>query len=420
MKTKKMGLATQMIIALILGVVVGAIMQKYHMSPKYIKPFGDIFIRLVKMLVVPLLIGSLISGTAAMNNMRKLGRIAVKSIVFYIVTITLAIVTGIVVANIVQPGAGVVLSGEVVGTIEAKQFPGFLNTIISLIPNNVVKSMANGELLPLIVFSVFFGFCLTAMGEKGKPLAKLVDTFAQTMYKMTAYVMKYAPIGAFALIANTVALHGLDVILPLGKMIITTYLTLFFFILFVYAPIVKFHAKVPISQFLKEMREPLLVAFSTTSSMASMPSNMRAAERLGVSKDMASFLIPLGNTVNMAGAAMYVGIVSNFVAQSYGMTLTIGDQFILVLTALMLAIGAVGIPGYMIVMLTTTFSQVGIPLDGISLVAGVDKILDMARTPCNVIGDAAIALSVAKSEGNLHIDDKNETVLRNNNQEEAS
>lgn len=397
MKKKKLGLSTWMIIALICGVIVGCIFNNFGISGSIIKPFGDIFISLVKMLVVPLLISSIITGTCSMNNMRKLGRVAVKAIILYVITMCAAMVFGVLVSNIIKPGVGVSLVGEA-SAYEGREFPGFMQTIINMIPTNIVNSMAKGDLLPLILFSVLFGFCVNALGEKGKRIAEGISNFAEVMYKMTGYVMMYAPIGAFALIASTVASYGLSVILPLGKMILTVYATLIAFVLFVYMPMLKFSAKIPMSRFFKEMQEPLLVAFSTTSSMAAMPSNMRASQKLGLSKDVSSFLIPLGNTVNMAGAAMYIAIVSNFVAQAYGINLSIGQQFNVIITALLISIGAVGIPGYMIVMMTSVFSTVGIPLDGVSLVAGVDKILDMARTPCNIIGDVAIALVVDKSE----------------------
>lgn len=397
-KKKKIGLSTQMIIALILGIIVGSVCNNYGISTKGIKPFGDAFINLVKMLVVPLLMASIISGTCSMNDMRKLGRVAIKAVVLYFGTMCLAMIFGIVVSGIVQPGAGVTLAVDGVATYEGKEFVGIGETILNMIPSNVFNAMANGDLLPLIVFSVFFGFCVNACGEKAKGIVTGINNFADVMFKMTSYVMMYAPIGAFALICNTVGTYGLSVILPLGKMILTVYGCMIAFVLVVYAPMLFVVCKITPSQFLKAMQEPLLIAFSTTSSMAALPSNMRASQKLGLTPEVSSFLVPLGNTINMAGAAMYMAVVSNFVAQAYGMTLTLGQQANIVFTALLIAVGAVGIPGYMIVMITSVFSTVGIPLDGVSLVAGVDKILDMARTPTNIIGDVAIALVVDKGE----------------------
>lgn len=395
---KKIKLSTQMIIALLLGVIVGAIFNTCNWSTAYIKPFGDVFISLVKMLVVPLLMASIISGTSSMNNMKKLGRVALKAIGLYVATMCLAMVVGIVVANVVKPGVGVLIVSDELAAYEGKAFNGVLSTLVGLVPSNIIASMANGDLLPLILFSVFFGVCINAVGEKCRSVAKLVAEFAEVMYKMTSYVMMYAPIGAFALITNTVGNYGLSVLLPLGKMILTVYATLIGFVFLVYGPMLKFGCGISMKKFLGAMQEPLLIAFSTTSSMACLPSNMRASQKLGLSEDVSSFLIPLGNTVNMAGAAMYIAIVANFVAQAFGMSLSIMQQVSIVLTALLISIGAVGIPGYMIVMMTSVFSTVGIPLDGVSLVAGVDKILDMARTPCNIIGDVAIALFIDKGE----------------------
>lgn len=406
MKSKKISLSTLMIIALILGIISGFTMNKLGIQGSTVKPFGDIFINLVKMLVVPLLISSIVAGTCSMNNMRKLGRVASKAIILYIGTMCIAMVLGIIATNLIQPGTNIQIASDV-ANYTGKQFPGLAKTVLNMIPTNVVSAMANGSLLSLILFSVFFGFCVNSMGEKYESIGNAFAKFAEVMYKMTEYVMMYAPIGAFALIAATVADYGLAVILPLGKMIATVYITLILFVLCIYVPMLKFIANIPMGKFLREMEEPLLVAFSTTSSMASMPSNLRASQRLGLSKDVASFLIPLGNTVNMAGAAMYIAIVSNFVAQIYGINLTILQQFNIVITALLISIGAVGIPGYMIVMMTSVFSTVGIPLDGVALVAGVDKILDMARTPCNIIGDVAIALVVDKSEKKKELSNEN-------------
>lgn len=397
---RRMGLSTWMMIALVLGVAVGTVCNSMGIDTAPIKPLGDIFISLVKMLVVPLLMASIISGTSSMNNMRKLGRVAIKAIVLYVATMCLAMVLGILVANVVRPGQGVTLAADAAAAYEGKEFPGFFQTLYSMVPNNVIAAMAAGDLLPLILFSVFFGFCMNAVGEKSKLVADVVASFAEIMYKMTGYVMMYAPIGAFALICNTVGNYGMAVILPLGKMILTVYATLIAFVFLVYAPMLKGCCGISAARFLKAMEEPLLIAFSTTSSMAALPSNMRASQELGLSRDVSCFLIPLGNTVNMAGAAMYIAIVSNFVAQAYGMQLSLGQQVNIVLTALLISVGAVGIPGYMIVMMTSVFQTVGIPLDGVSLVAGVDKILDMARTPCNIIGDVAIALVVDKTEKN--------------------
>lgn len=406
-KTKKLSLSAWMIIALILGAITGAACNQMGIDTTPIKPLGDLFINLVKMLVVPLLLATIISGTASMNNMRKLGRVAVKAILLYCLTMCIAMVMGIIVANIVQPGVGITLSVES-GAVKGKAFTGVLQTLLNIVPSNVVQAMATGNLLALIFFSVLFGICAVAIGEKAKPVNDFINSFTEIMFKMTSYVMLYAPIGSFALICYTVGHYGLSVLLPLGKLILTLYGTIIAFVLLVYVPMLRGICGIKGSQFLEAMEEPLLIAFSTTSSMAALPSNMRASQKLGLTPEISSFLIPLGNTVNMAGAAMYMAIVSNFVAQAYGMELSILQQFSIVFTALLVAIGAVGIPGYMIVMMTTVFSTVGIPLDGVSLVAGIDKILDMARTPCNIVGDVAVAMVVDKTEKNKELKMKNQ------------
>lgn len=372
-------------------------------SVDYIEPFGDAFIKLVKILIVSLLLGSLISGIAGMNDMCKLGRVAVKAMGFYILTTALAIAVGILVANVLQPGAGMNLAFTT-EEVTKSEFAGVLNTILSLIPDNPVASMVNANLLQLIVFSLFVGAAASSIGNEGLSFMTFMKSFTNVMYRVVEIVMLYAPVGVCALMATTVGTHGLGSILALGKMIITTYVTLFLFILVVYMPIDLFYVKIPAKTFWKCMREPSLIAFSTTSSMAALPANLIATQKMGVDESTASFLIPLGNTVNMAGTAMYVGIVSNFVAQAYGVSLTTSDQVMVVLLGVMLAVGAVGVPGYMIVIMSAIFSQIGLPISGVSLVSGVDSIISMARTVVNVFGDAVVAIGVAKSEGELNFD----------------
>lgn len=393
-----MKLYQKILIGFVLGAIVGAI---WGPGIVWIKPVGTIFISLLKMLIVPLIFSTLVVGVASIAEPKKLGRVAGKTIIFYLITTAFAIIIGLLLGNIFQPGAGMnlVLEGP---AKEAAKAPSLVDTIVNLIPTNPIGSMANGKVLQVIVFALFFGYAMTKAGETGQAVLKFFNGFAETMYKLTGIVMGVAPYGVFALIAVTVGTHGLSVLVPFAKLIFAVYLGVIIHAGVVYSGMTSIFARMNPAKFFKGFSEASLLAFSTCSSSATLPVSMRVAqENLGVSPTISSFVQPLGATINMDGTALYQGVCALFVAQAYGIPLGFGGQLTILLTALLASIGTAGVPGAGLIMLTTVLVSVGLPLEGIALIAGIDRILDMIRTACNVTGDAACAVVVAKTEGEL-------------------
>jgi len=393
-----MKLFQKVLIGFVLGAILGAI---WGPGIVWIKPIGTIFVSLLKMLIIPLIFSTLVVGVASIAEPKKLGRVAGKTIAYYLVTTAFAIIIGLLLGNIFQPGAGMnlVLEGP---AKEAAGAPSLVDTIVNLIPKNPIGAMANGKVLQVIVFALFFGYAMTKAGEKGKAVLKFFEGFAETMYKLTGTVMGFAPYGVFALIATTVGTHGLSVLIPFAKLIFAVYLGVIIHEVVVYSGMVSVIGKMSPVKFFKGFSEAALLAFSTCSSSATLPVSMRVTQdNLGVSPTISSFVQPLGATINMDGTALYQGVCALFVAQAYGIHLGFGGQLTVLLTALLASIGTAGVPGAGLVMLTLVLTSVGLPLEGVALIAGVDRILDMARTSCNVTGDAACAVVVAKTEGEL-------------------
>lgn len=393
-----MKLFQKVLIGFVSGAVLGAI---WGPGVVWIKPVGTIFISLLKMLIIPLIFATLVVGVASIAEPKKLGRVAGKTIIFYLTTTAFAIIIGLLLGNIIQPGAGMnlVLEGP---AKEAAGAPSLIDTFVNLIPKNPIGAMAEGKVLQVIVFALFFGFAMTKAGEKGKAVLKSFEGFAETMYKLTGIVMGFAPYGVFALIATTVGTHGLPVLIPFAKLIFAVYLGVIIHEVVVYSGMVSIIGKMSPVKFFKGFSEASLLAFSTCSSSATLPVSMRAAQdNLKVSPTISSFVQPLGATINMDGTALYQGVCALFIAQAYGIPLGFGAQLTVLITALLASIGTAGVPGAGLVMLTVVLTSVGLPLEGVVLIAGVDRILDMARTSCNVTGDAACAVVVAKTEGEL-------------------
>jgi len=393
-----MKLFQKILIGFVLGAILGAI---WGPGIVWVKPVGTIFLSLLKMLIVPLIFSTLVVGVASIADPKKLGRVAGKTIAYYLITTAFAIIIGLLLGNIIQPGAGMnlVLEGA---AKEAAKAPSLIDTVVNLIPTNPVGAMAQGTVLQIIVFALFLGYAMTKAGEKGAAVLKFFEGFAETMYKLTGTVMGFAPYGVFALIAVTVGTHGLAVLIPFAKLIFAVYLGVIIHEVVVYSGMVSIIGKMSPVKFFKGFSEAALLAFSTCSSSATLPVSMRVAQdNLGVSPTISSFVQPLGATVNMDGTALYQGVCALFVAQAYGIPLGLGGQLTVLLTALLASIGTAGVPGAGLVMLTLVLTSVGLPLEGVALIAGIDRILDMARTSCNVTGDAACAVVVAKTEGEL-------------------
>ena len=398
-KKPKISLAWQMMIGLALGVVVGALVEQ-ETAKTFLQPLGDLFIRLIRMVVVPLVLATIIAGGAGISDTSKLGRVATKTLICYALTTAVAVAMGLIFASFIQPGVGLDLSTEGLAA-KAVEAPPLTQTLLNIVPINPMQAMSEGQMLQIIFFAVIFGFGLSALGERGKPVLNFFELVGDTMIRVTHIVMLYAPIGVFGLIAYTVSRHGLGVLLPLFQLILSSFLATAFFVIVLLVPLVRVVTGIPMMTFYKGVFEPWLVAFTTCSSAAALPANLNAARRLGSTKAVASFSIPLGNTINMNGTAIYMGVCSIFAAEVYGLDLTMADQLTIVLMGVLAAVGTAGVPGAGLIMTTVVFTQVGIPLEAVALIAGVDRILDMIRTSINVVGDVASAVIVTRLEGDL-------------------
>ena len=405
-KSASMGLAMQMLIGLVLGVIVGMFLDS-QIATTYVKPFGDLFIRLIRMVVVPLVFATLVAGAAGISDVSKLGRVAVKTLLIFMITSAISVIFGLVIANIIDPGIGLTLSTEGLKAAQVKA-PSFIQTLLDIVPINPMEAFSKGSILQIIFFAIMFGFCLNFLGEKGRPVYHFFDIVGNLMIHMTQVVMRYAPIGVFALMAVVVSQHGLAVLLPLGKLILASFIATALLVILIYIPIVMFIIRIPVADYFKGIFEPWLIAFTTCSSAAAMAANLVASRRLGATNSIASFAVPLGNTINMNGTAVYMGVCAVFAAQIYDLPLTIGDQVIVVITGVLAAVGTAGVPGAGLIMSTLVFTQIGIPLEVIALIAGVDRVLVMIRTSINVVGDSTTALMVSRMEGELGSEPFNE------------
>lgn len=396
----KISLAWQMMIGLALGVIVGAIVDS-SFAQTWLQPLGTLFIRLIRMVVVPLVLATIIAGAAGISDTSKLGRVAGKVLLIYAITTAIAVASGLFFAGVIHPGLGLDLSTE---GLKAKEVvaPPLVQTLLNIVPINPMEAMSKGAMLQIIFFAVIFGFALSGLGERGKPVLHFFEIVGDVMIRVTHMVMLYAPIGVFGLMSYTVSRHGLSVLLPLGALILTAFIATLVFVVVILIPMVRFITGIPVMTFLKGIAEPWLVAFTTCSSAAALPANLNAARRLGSTKAIASFSIPLGNTINMNGTAIYMGVCAIFAAEVYGLPLSMADQLTIVLMGVLAAIGTAGVPGAGLIMTTIIFTQVGIPLEAVALIAGVDRILDMIRTSVNVVGDVASAITVTKLEGDLN------------------
>jgi Na+/H+-dicarboxylate symporter len=410
-------LTKQILLAMLFGGILGGIFNAFFMEYNFISEFivgdvfhviGQIFINSLKMLVVPLVFISLVCGVAALGDIKKLGRLGGKALLFYIGTTALAITLAVSLAVIVAPGQGFDLTEATVQEFTPKESPSVAQTIINLVPDNPVEAMAEGQMLPLIVFSLLFGIAIVMAGESGKRVEQQFNDYNTVIMQLVIILMKLAPTGVFCLIAKTFALQGIEVIKPLLSYFMVVTAALFIHALITYPVLLKTFSGLNIWTFLKKMRQVQVFAFSTASSNATIPVNIENTEkRLGVDNSVASFTIPLGATINMDGTAIMQGVATVFIANVYSISLSMGDYLAVILTATLASIGTAGVPGVGLIMLAMVLNQVGLPVEGIALIIGVDRLLDMMRTAVNVTGDAAGTAIIAKSEGALDQDTYN-------------
>jgi len=412
MKKAKLSLAWQIVIGLVLGVAIGALLNHFSAEKAWwisnvLQPAGDIFIRLIKMIVVPIVISSLIVGIAGVGDAKKLGSIGLKTILYFEVVTTIAIVVGLVLANLFHPGAGIDMS--TLGTVDISKYQAtaaevqhehaFIETLLNLIPSNIFAALMRGEMLPIIFFSVMFGLGLSSLqAELRDPLVRTFQAVSETMFKVTHMIMKYAPIGVFALIAVTVANFGFSSLLPLAKLVLLVYFAIAFFAFMVLGLVARLFG-FSVIKIMRIMKDELILAYSTSSSETVLPRVIEKMEKYGAPKSICSFVVPTGYSFNLDGSTLYQSIAAIFIAQLYGIDLSWSQQLLLVLTLMVTSKGIAGVPGVSFVVLLATLGSVGIPLEGLAFIAGVDRIMDMARTALNVIGNALAALVISRWEG---------------------
>lgn len=407
-----MEIYTKILIGLILGAVAGILFKS---GIAEVKPVGTAFIRLIRMIIIPLVFASLLVGTASLGDPKKMGRIGLRTLLYYLVYTIFAIFIGLILANLLKPGSG--LSADAQGQL-MQNFSGELNDklsgiggktstidlLLNIIPINIFEGLTNSILLQIIFFAIFTGIALALIpNDKAKPVLAFFEGLNEAMIKIVHIAIKLAPYGVFALIAAVAGSHGMEVMIILLKYTLVTIAGMII-LNFTYPPAVKFLTGMNPITFIKGIREPQLIAFSTSSSSATLPVTIEACtEKLGVPLKIASFVLPIGATVNMNGTALYQGVSAIFIAQVTGFDLTITDQLMIVLTATLASIGAPGAPMAGIMMLVVVLEQVGIPPEGIALLLGVERILDMFRTTLNITGDASAAVVIAASEGELEL-----------------
>ncbi|BCL71796.1 dicarboxylate:amino acid:cation symporter DAACS family protein [Vibrio nigripulchritudo] len=383
---------------MLIGIVVGVFAGP---DAVLLKPIGDLFLNAIKMLIIPLVFCSLVVGVTAISDTQKMGRIAAKSVGIYLLTTALAISIGLMASLLVSPGTGLEMSLSAAQET-AKSQPSFIDTLINLVPKNPISALASGNILQTIFFAIGLGIALSLSGEKAKPAIRVFEGLAEAMYKLTTIVMSFAPYGIFALIAVVAGQYGLDILLPLIKVIFLVYLCCIIQVLVVYSGILKLAGRLSPIQYLKALANPAAVAFTTTSSSGTLPVTIRTAhEELGVSREISSFVLPLGATINMDGTAIYQGVAAIFIAQVFGVNLEMQDYLMIIMTSTLASIGTAGVPGAGLIMLSLVLSTVGLPLEGLAIVAGIDRILDMARTSVNVCGDLMVSVLISRSEKGL-------------------
>ena len=410
---KKIGLSTQIFIALLLGALLGVVIH-YWIPSSYIKDtvivegvlyvIGQGFIRLMQMLVVPLVFCSLICGSMAIGDTKTLGKVGVKTIGFYLVTTALAVCVALGSALLINPGLGLDMDAVQKGTVSSStEATSLVDTLLNVIPKNPVQSMANGDMLPIIVFALFVGIMLAKLGTRGSVVANFFSQFNDVMMEMTMAIMKIAPIGVFCLIARTFATVGFSAFAPMLKYMGNVTLALAIQCLIVYQILLFVFTRLNPFKFIKKFLPVMGFAFSTATSNATIPMSIDTlSKKMGVSKQISSFTIPLGATINMDGTSIMQGVAVVFIAQAYGIPLTMGNLATVVVTATLASIGTAGVPSVGLVTLAMVLNSVGLPTEGIALIMGIDRILDMIRTAVNITGDAVCTTIVCHQEGSLN------------------
>ncbi|HEV2047302.1 MAG TPA: cation:dicarboxylase symporter family transporter [Chthoniobacterales bacterium] len=397
-------LTTQIMIGLVVGAVIGWLRPDWGNAVYFLR---DIFINLIKSIIAPLVFSTIVVGIAGAGALKKVGRMGVKALVYFEIVTTAALFIGLAVVNFTKPGAGVTLTAtntDVIKTIEQSHPKTLVETIVHAFPSSVIESMVRGDVLQIVAFSVLFALAVSAVGEKGKPIVRAMESLSQIMFKFTNYVMMFAPIGVGAAMAHTIGTQGLGVLVNLGKLIGSLYLALIIFVALVFG-LVMLIARIPVRQFIRAVREPATLAFATTSSESALPKAMQAMERFGVPRHIVGFVMPTGYSFNLDGSTLYLAMASVFVAQAaettMGWHMGIGQQITMMLTLMLTSKGVAAVPrASLVILLATlnTFVPAGLGPIGVAIIFGVDELMDMGRTCVNVIGNCLATIVVARWE----------------------
>ena len=403
---KKLSFTQKILTAMLFGALLGILLNNIgiynslinqYLSNGVFEVIGKLFVNSLKMLVVPLVFCSITVGITSLGNLSLMGRIGLKAIIIYLLTTAFAISLALICAIIINPGQGFEIDNAL--QFSAKEAPSLSSVLISIVPSNPILAMAEGEMLQIILFAIILGIAITITGKNAESFKKGVTSLNEIMMSMVQIIMKFAPLGVFCLIAKTFASQGIDMIIPLASYFFTVTIVLLLHVLLTYSAFLKFIGNVSPILFLKKMRTAVVFAFSTASSNATIPVTLNTVEkRLGVDKSVASFTVPLGATINMDGTAIMQGVATVFIASVYMVDLTIGDYLTVILTATLASIGTAGVPGVGLIMLTMVLTQVGLPVEGVALIIGIDRLLDMMRTAVNITGDSMVSLITSKSE----------------------
>jgi proton glutamate symport protein len=401
-------LTVQVLLSLVLGVVLGMVLPDFAMS---LKPMAGLFLKMIKMLIAPLLFSTLVVGIANGGDHKKIGRMGFKTLLYFEIATTLALLIGLIAGNVMQPGVGVDIGLGVGHASELQDIQAhvsqlstdhsFWGTLLSAFPSSIVDAMAQGNILQIVVFSVFLGLALAAAGEKGKPVLKGLDALSHVMFQFTNSVMAFAPLGVLAAIASTVGKNGLSVLLVYAKLITSTYLALIVFLSIVLLTVC-WIVRVPFFKLLQAIKEPFLIAFTTASSEAALPKAMTVMTRFGVPKDIVGFVMPTGYSFNLDGSTLYLSLATLFVAQMAGIHLPLEKQVLIMLTLMLTSKGIAAVPRVSLVVLTGTLVAFGLPVEGVAVILGIDHFLDMGRTSVNLIGNCVATTVIARWEGVLN------------------
>ena len=399
-KKKKLSLPAKIFIGMLAGIIVGLLfIRNPAFTTDYLKPIGTIYINLLKFLVVPVVLFSITDGVISLKDLKRVGSVGLKTFIYYMFTTALAVVIGLVVVNLFK-GYFPALSSADLGALEytAKETPKVMDVIVGIFPSNLVQPMVDADMLPVIVIAIFFGAGILAAGEKGEKIGEWINCMNEVVMKIMMMIIEFTPYGVFCLMANVVAVNGASIVGTLALVIGVAYIGYIIHVVVVYGLSVKFLSKMSPIAFFKGIAPAMMCAFTTTSSNATLPLNIECCNDLGAEPEISSFVLPLGATINMDGTAIYQAVCAVFIACCYGIDLTLSQMAMIVLTATLASVGTAGVSGAGMIMLAMVLTSIGLPVEGIAIIAGVDKLFDMGRTTLNITGDATCALFISRIE----------------------